>query len=70
MRARKEVIKMKLHHEDGTLRWEVEITKEDKIYEIHETMNYSLFGTLGKGNTPGEALDNFLSKEEELLKSL
>ena len=55
----------------NTIRWKINITHEVDKYEVSDNAKYSLFpNPLSVGNTPGEALDNFLLKEEDLIKGL
>ncbi len=60
-----------IYNEDGSVRWKLKISRNDDKFEVSEDTKRSLFSNpLSTGDTPGQALDNFLQYEAELIGSL
>ena len=66
-------IKLQLFNPDGSLRWDLVILEfEDKTFKVFDDAVYSLFDSdqWEFGKTPGEALDNFIKAEQNLIDNL
>lgn len=66
-------IPVRILNEDENDRWNLCICRlDDGRYQVADNAKYSLFpsSVFPIGNTPGEALDLFLAKEQEILDGL
>lgn len=67
----KEPIKITLFNSDKSERWVVLVIQVGNEYHVEDYTRHSLFSNpLAKGNTPGEAIDNFIKVESDLINSL
>ena len=60
-----------LYDKDYKIKWRIVIKEINDEFHVEENTKYSLFPSpLAKGNTPGEALNNFLAVEADLINNL
>lgn len=63
---------LNVYNLDGSVRWNLIIKQHPEGYKVEDSDKHSLFNSDNwkAGNTPGAALDAFLTVEESLLNSL